>query len=107
MMRYTPLLLCWWALCAQAEIPKPGQEGTLANPQLIQDAMVGVASWVATKGCEAPERFVPVVLQLTRGEPGSRYWQERWTVMGCGKEYPVTIDFRETGMESAMWSIVN
>lgn len=107
MKRYAPLLLCGWMLHAQAATPEPVQEGTLANQKLIQDAMVGVASWVATKGCEAPERFVPAVLQLPKGEPGSRYWQERWTVTGCGTEYPVVIDFRETGLESAMWTIAH
>lgn len=108
MRRYAQLLLCGWIWCAQAEAPEPAapvQEGTLANQKLIQDAMVGVAAWVATKGCQAPERFVPAVLQLPQGDPGSRYWQERWTVIGCGAEYPVVIDFRETGPESAMWTI--
>lgn len=107
MIKYVPILFCCWALYAQAETPEPVQEGTLANQQLIQDAMVGVAGWVATKGCEVPERFVPVVLQPPKGEPGSRYWQERWTVEGCGKQYPVLIDFRETGVDSAMWTIAH
>ncbi|HEH9407561.1 MULTISPECIES: hypothetical protein [Aeromonas] len=107
MMKYVPLLFCCWALYAQADTPEPVQEGTLANQQLIQDAMVGVAGWVATKGCEAPERFVPVVLQPPKGDPGSRYWQERWTVEGCGKQYPAIIDFRETGVDSAMWTIAH
>ncbi|MGY3942087.1 hypothetical protein [Aeromonas tecta] len=105
MRRYALLLLCGWIWCAQAATPEPVQEGTLANQKLIRDAMVGVAAWVAAKGCQAPERFVPAVLQLPQGEPGSRYWQERWTVIGCGAEYPVVIDFRETGLESAMWTI--
>ena len=78
----------------------PCRKVPLANQQLIRDAMVGVASWVATKGCDAPERFVPVVLQLPEGEPGSRHWQERWTVTGCGNDHPVVIDFRETGIQS-------
>ncbi|KXU80303.1 hypothetical protein [Aeromonas enteropelogenes] len=105
-MRVALFLLCAaWLLPLHAETHEPVQEGTMANQQLIRDAMVGVAGWVATKGCEAPERFVPAVLQLPRGEPGSRYWQERWTVTGCGTEYPVIIDFRETGMDSAMWTI--
>ncbi|MGY3868400.1 hypothetical protein ACW5W4_02445 [Aeromonas crassostreae] len=105
MKPYAPLLLCTLIWQAEASPNEPVQEGTLANQQLIQDAMVGVAGWVATKGCEAPERFVPVVLQLPKGEPGSRDWQERWTVTGCGSDYPVVIDFRETGMGSAMWTI--
>ena len=86
-MRPCALLLLFPLVCqAEASPSEPVQEGTLANQQLIRDAMVGVASWVATKGCDAPERFVPVVLQLPEGEPGSRHWQERWTVTGCGNE---------------------
>ena len=107
MMKCAPLL--WLVACIvplHAESLQPVQEGTLANQQLIRDAMVGVAGQVAALGCDAPERFVPVVLQLPKGEPGSRYWKERWEVEGCGKLYPVVMDFRETGMESAMWSIV-
>ncbi|MNG98692.1 hypothetical protein D3C79_578420 [compost metagenome] len=110
MVKYAPLLLCGWLLQAHAVTPEsvpPVQEGTLTNQKLTQDAMVGVAAWVATKGCQAPERFVPAVLQLPKGEPGSRYWQERWTVEGCGTQYPVVIDFRETGLESAMWTIAH
>ncbi|HHQ4578704.1 TPA: hypothetical protein ACSP17_000901 [Aeromonas hydrophila] len=105
-MRPCALLLLFPLVCqAEASPSEPVQEGTLANQQLIRDAMEGVASWVATKGCDAPERFVPVVLQLPEGEPGGRHWQERWTVTGCGNDYPVVIDFRETGMQSAMWTI--
>ncbi|MFQ2519204.1 hypothetical protein ACK305_08495 [Aeromonas caviae] len=105
-MRPCALLLLFPVVCqAEASPSEPVQEGTLANQQLIRDAMVGVASWVATKGCDAPKRFVPVVLQLPEGEPGSRHWQERWTVTGCDNVYPVVIDFRETGMQSAMWTI--
>ena len=62
-MRPCALLLLFPLVCqAEASPSEPVQEGTLANQQLIRDAMVGVASWVTTKGCDAPERFVPCLL---------------------------------------------
>lgn len=81
------------------------QEGSLSNQQLIQDAMVGVAAKVATEGCSAPESFIPYVMAMPEGNIGARYWRELWVVEGCGKHYPININFSENGLDAAIWSI--
>ncbi|AXE32573.1 hypothetical protein DK842_05185 [Chromobacterium phragmitis] len=86
--------------------PDALQTGTLANQKLIRDAMMGVAAEMGTRGCAKPEGVQPYVLAQPQGEPGSRFWREAWVVTGCGKEYPVRIEFREDGQESAYWTIL-
>lgn len=67
--------------------------------------MVGVAAKVATKGCESPESLQPFVLAMPQGDVGSRLWRELWVVTGCGREYPIEINFREAGTGAADWTI--
>ncbi|OYD23896.1 hypothetical protein [Oceanimonas baumannii] len=81
------------------------KEGTLSNQQLIQDAMTGVAAEVATRGCGSPEDFIPYVMAMPEGSVGSRHWRELWVVKGCGKEFPVEMNFREAGSGAANWNI--
>ena len=91
---------------AAAALPEGAiKEGTLSNQQLIQDAMTGVAAEVATRGCGSPEDFIPYVMTMPEGSVGSRHWRELWVVKGCGKEFPVEMNFREAGSGAANWSI--
>ena len=81
------------------------QEGSLANQNLIQDTMVGVAAYVATKGCKQPKQLLPYVVAMPSGTEGFRVWKELWVVEGYDKEYPVKIKFNEEGMGAANWEI--
>lgn len=81
------------------------QAGSLANAKLITDAMVGVVAKVATLGCSKMDKYVPYVMELPHGNVGARRWKEMWVVNGCGAEFPIVIDFSETGPFAADWVI--
>jgi hypothetical protein len=90
-----------------ADEPLPAgavQRGTLANQQLIADTKVGVASKVAGMGCQKLGDVATYVTQLPSGNPGSRRWKELWIVSGCNHQYPVNIEFAESGKD-ADWTI--
>jgi hypothetical protein len=85
--------------------PGTMKKGTLANAKLIRDAKLGVASKVAVMGCTKPGDFEPYVVAMPSGAVGQQRWQELWVVSGCGKEYPVKIEFYEDGPNAANWTI--
>lgn len=108
--KYKPLIFCvaiFTAAYAQAGSLPDGaiREGSLANGKLIRDAKVGVAAKVAVLGCSKPESLQPFVLAMPTGEVGSRRWKEKWVIGGCGKQYPINIDFGEDGQNAAIWTI--
>ena len=80
------------------------QRGTLANQKLIADTKQGVAGKVATMGCTTLGDVATYVTQLPTGKPGSRRWKELWIVSGCNHQYPVNIEFAESGTD-ADWTI--
>jgi hypothetical protein len=100
-------LLLFSSLCLADDKLPPGaiEKGTLANVQLIRDAKMGVAAEVAVMGCDKPGDIDPYVLAMPSGSVGARMWKELWIVSGCGKKYPVKIDFQEDGANAANWSI--
>ena len=81
------------------------QKGSLANQQLIHDAKVGVFQKVTIMGCVRPGYVDTYVVAMPLGELGKRHWKERWIVDGCGKKYPVDIEFSEDGLNAANWWI--
>ena len=81
------------------------KKGTLANAKLIRDAKMGVVSKVAVMGCTKPGDFEPYIVAMPSGAVGERRWKELWVVSGCGKEYPVKIEFYEDGPNAANWTI--
>jgi hypothetical protein len=81
------------------------KKGTLTSPQLMHDTMLGVAGQVGALGCHKVEDFEPYVVTPFSGPTGTRQWQEKWLVKGCGKHYPVDIDFKEDGAGGAYWTI--
>jgi hypothetical protein len=83
------------------------KKGTLTSPQLRQDTMLGVAGKMGTLGCHKVEDVAPYVVTPFSGATGARQWQEKWLVKGCGKQYPVDIDFKEDGAGGAYWTIKN
>ena len=83
------------------------KKGTLTSPQLMRDTMQGVVGKVATLGCDKIEDVTRYVVTPFSGAPRSRQWQEKWMVRGCGKQYPVDIDFKEDGAGGADWTIKN
>jgi hypothetical protein len=83
------------------------KKGTLTSPQLMRDTMQGVVSKVATLGCDKIEDVTRYVVTPFSGAPRSRQWREKWLVRGCGKQYPVDIDFKEDGAGGADWTIRN
>jgi hypothetical protein len=87
--------------------PPPGtiKKGTLTSPQLMHDTMLGVAGRVGQLGCDKVEDVVQYVVTPFSGATGARQWQEKWLVKGCGKQYPVDIDFKEDGAGGAYWTI--
>ncbi len=83
------------------------KKGTLTTPQLMRDTMQGVVGKVATLGCDKIEDVARYVVMPFSGAPRARQWQEKWMVRGCGKQYPVDIDFKEDGAGGAYWTIKN
>jgi hypothetical protein len=81
------------------------KKGTLTTPQLMRDTMQGVGGKVAALGCGKVEDVAPYVVTPFSGAPGARQWQEKWLVKGCGKQYPVDIDFKEDGAGGAYWTM--
>ncbi len=81
------------------------KKGTLTSPRLMNDTMLGVVGKVSTLGCHKVEDVARYVVTPFSGATGSRQWQEKWLVKGCGKQYPVDIDFKEDGAGGAYWSI--
>ena len=82
------------------------QKGSLANRQLIRDALVGVNAKAGALGCTKKiDSFQPYVLAMPQGSPGSRVWWERW-VIACGVQtYPIDIRFNESGPDAADYTI--
>lgn len=93
--------------CGQAMKLPAGtiQEGSLANPKLIQDAMLGVSGKSATLGCKKIDASRPYVISMPTGDVGSRVWHEKWIVTCEGKDYPIDIRFNESGMDAADFQI--
>jgi hypothetical protein len=90
---------------AKSLVPDALQQGTMTNEKLRQDALVGVHGWLGAKGCENLLEFTPFVTRLPEGEVGSRAWQEAW-VAGCSNgKFTVRIDFVESGLNAANWTI--
>lgn len=83
------------------------EKGSYANQVLARDALIGVTAKVRSEGCSNPERYQPYVMQKPSGAAGSRSWSEQWVVQGCGKQYPVMLNFHEEGGKGASWRIVN
>ena len=100
-------LIVFSSLTSAAEKLPAGaiKKGTLANAKLIRDAKMGVVSKVAVMGCTKPGDFEPYVVAMPSGAVGERRWTELWVVSGCGKEYPVRIEFYEDGPNAANWTI--
>ena len=67
------------------------QEGSLANPKLIQDAMSGVSGKSATLGCNKIDSLKPDVVSMPTGEVGSCVRHEKWIGTCEGKNYPIEI----------------
>ena len=109
MKKLLAVALCLGAVqitAAADESLPPGtvHHGTLANAQLIKDAKVGVASKVATLGCNNLGDVDIYVTVMPSGTPGNRRWKELWIVSGCNKKYPVNLAFAESGKD-ADWTI--
>jgi hypothetical protein len=83
------------------------KKGTLTSPQLMRDTMQGVVGKVATLGCDKIEDVARYVVTPFSGAPRARQWREKWMFKGCGKQYPVDIDFKEDGAGGADWTIEN
>jgi hypothetical protein len=99
-------LVFWSISWAAGKLPAGAiKKGTLANTKLIRDAKLGVVSKVAVMGCTKLGDFEPYVVAMPSGAVGQRRWKERWVVSGCGKEYPVKIEFYEDGPNAANWTI--
>jgi hypothetical protein len=81
------------------------KKGTLTSAQLRQDTMLGVAGKMGTMGCHKVEDVTPYVVTPFSGAAGARRWQEKWLVKGCGKQYPIDIDFKEDPAGGADWTI--
>ncbi len=93
--------------CGQAMKLPAGtiKEGSLANPKLIQDAMLGVSGKSATLGCNKIDSSKPYVISMPAGEVGSRVWHEKWIVTCQGKDYSIDIRFNESGADAADFQI--
>jgi hypothetical protein len=83
------------------------KKGTLTSPQLMRDTMLGVAGKMGSLGCQKVDDVAEYVVTPFSGATGTRQWQERWLVKGCGKQYPIDIDFKEDGAGGAYWTIKN
>jgi hypothetical protein len=98
---------CAQAIAANVQAPSGAiQQGSLANPKLQQQATPALIQEVATLGCQKPEGYHPFVMKAPEGAVGARTWEEQWIVDGCGKTFPVTIDFSEEGGNAANFQIV-
>ena len=64
-----------------------------------------LAGRVGSLGCNKVEDVAEYVVTPFSGATGSRQWQEKWLVKGCGKQYTVDIDFKEDGAGGAYWTI--
>ena len=71
----------------------------------MHDTMLGVAGRVGSLGCDKVGDVAEYVVAPFSGATGSRQWQEKWLVKGCGKQYTVDIDFKEDGAGGAYWTI--
>ena len=94
-----------WSAQRKAEVVDAVQKGTLTNLRLRQDALVGVHAKLAASGCHEASKFEPYVTQLPAGTPGARTWQEVWVGVCSNGRYPVRVDFQESGMNAANWTI--
>lgn len=81
------------------------QKGSLANQQLVRDALMGVHSKAGALGCTKVDSYQPYVLAQPQGLPGHRVWRERWVVACQGHEHPIDIRFSESGLDAADWTI--
>ncbi len=95
------------SLAAPSTDLPPGtiKKGTLTSSRLMHDTMVGVAGKMGALGCSKPEDVTPYIVTPFSGATGTRQWQEKWLVKGCGKEYPIDISFKEDGAGGADWTI--
>ena len=81
------------------------QKGSLANQQLIRDALVGVHAKAGALGCSKVDAYQPYVLAEPQGTPGQQVWRERWVVSCQRHKYPIDIRFNESGAGAADWTI--
>jgi hypothetical protein len=83
------------------------KKGTLTSQLLMHDTMQGIAGKMGQLGCHKIDDVTQYVVTPFSGATGVRQWQERWLVKGCGKQYPIDIDFKEDGAGGAYWTIKN
>ena len=81
------------------------KKGTLTSALLMKDTMLGVSGKMGTLGCHQVEEVTPYIVTPFSGAAGSRQWQEKWLVKGCGKQYPIDIGFKEDPTGGADWTI--
>jgi hypothetical protein len=121
-MKYLPLLLFSalpLALLLALSVPAraetepaedlpPGviQPGTLANPQLIADTMMGLTATAGAIGIKPIEKIRRYLVQLPTGQPGAQVWKERWVVYQGTKSAAIDIRFQEEGSDGVTWSIM-
>ncbi|MFD0895982.1 hypothetical protein KBB96_08550 [Luteolibacter ambystomatis] len=82
--------------------------GSLTNRKLMADASIGAVAALAVKGYRVdPHRtsMTAYVVSMPQGSPGSRQWTERWVYDVSGRQVPITIYFRESGMGAADYTI--
>ena len=90
---------------AKSLVPDALQEGTMTNLKLRQDALVGVHGWLGAEGCKDVQGFTSFVTKLPEGEVGARSWHEAWVARCSNGEFTIRIEFRESGLEAADWTI--
>ena len=81
------------------------QEGSLANPKLIRDALQGVHMKAGMLGCTKIDSYQPYVREQPQGSPGERMWRERWVITCQGHEHSIDLRFNEAGLDAADWTI--
>ncbi|MGY0503863.1 hypothetical protein [Luteimonas sp. e5] len=84
-----------------APVPDAISPGSMTNEKLRQDALVGALSTANARGCRDASNFAVWVTRLPEGTPGERSWQEVWVMQCANGSFPVRIDFREDGLQSA------
>lgn len=101
------LLLGGCATTGQSASLPPGtlQKGSLADQKLIHVTMRGIVARATTLGCAEIDSYVPYVVVMPEGAPGTRVWHERWIVSCSGSVYPIDIQFHETGLGSVSYRI--